>query len=130
MIRTVSIASVFLLATHTVVHAEGWDATSLDHAVKQDSLQGFDRGMSHTEYEEATGHNRKLVLRNLKAYSRNTLESIGVPRQGVNLVSATLGMVYNNGARLNLNKSKTLALEIKEPIDSDRALFLGVRLGW
>ena len=63
-------------------------------------------------------------------FLHNALKSVGVPKQGIEIVGATLGAVYNNGAKMNLNKSKTLALEVKDMMGSDRALFFGVKLGW
>jgi hypothetical protein len=65
----------------------------------------------------------------MMSYSRDALESIGIPRQGVNLMGTALGLVIN-GARLDLNKSKTLALEFKDVGNQERTLFFGVNLDW
>lgn len=112
------------------VHAGDRDAASLNLGLKQQSLHGFDTSMSIREYQQVSGRNRKMVLKNLESYSGNALESIGVPRQGAGLAGATLGLVYHKGTRLNLNKSKTLALEVKDVTGSDRGLYFGVNLGW
>ena len=85
--------------------------------------------MSTREYEETYSRNRRFVGDPLGSYSKPTLGFIGTPRQSVNLMGAALGMVIN-GARLNLNKSKTLALELKDVSDSDRTLYFGVNLDW
>lgn len=130
MIRIVTIASVFLLATSSVVRSGDRDASTLNLVLKQRNLHRIDMNLSPREYEEISDRNRRMVLKNLKSFSGSTLESIGIPKQGINIVGATLGAVYNNGTKLNLNKSKTLALEVKDMMGSDRALFLGVKLGW
>jgi len=130
MIRTVTIASAILLATSSVVHSGDRDASTLNLVIKQRNLQQIDMSLSPREYEKISGRNRRMALKNLRLFSGNALESIGIPRQGINIVGTTLGVVYNNGARLNLNKGKTLALEVKDMMDSDRALFLGVNLDW
>ena len=73
--------------------------------------------------------NQKVVLKNLRSYSENALESIGIPEQGINLMGVALGLAFSD-PKLNLNKSKTLALEIKDARDSDRSFYLGVNLDW
>ena len=130
MIRMVTIASVFLLATSSVVSSGDRDAATLNVVLKQRNLHRIDMSFSPQEYEEVSSRNRRMVLKNLKSFSGNALKSIGVPKQGIDIVGATLGAVYNNGAKMDLNKSKTLALEVKDMVGSDRALFLGVKLGW
>jgi hypothetical protein len=130
MIRMVTIASVFLLATSSVVRSGDRDAATLNVVSKQRNLQRIDMSFSPQEYKEVSSRNRRMVLKNLKSFSGNALKSIGVPKRGIDIVGATLGAVYNNGAKMDLNKSKTLALEVKDMMGSDRALFLGVKLGW
>ena len=130
MIRMVTIASVFLLSTSPVVCSGDRDAATLNVVLKQRNLHRIDMSFSPQEYEEVSRRNRRMVLKNLKSFSGNALKSIGVPRQGIDIVGATLGAVYNNGAKMDLHKSKTLALEVKDMVGSDRALFLGVKLGW
>jgi hypothetical protein len=130
MIRMVTIASVFLLATSPVVCSGDRDAATLNVVLKQRNLHRIDMSLSPQEYKEVSSRNRKIVLKNLKSFSGNALKSIGVPKQGIDIVGATLGAVYNNGAKMDLNKSKTLALEVKDMVGSERALFLGVKLGW
>ena len=65
----------------------------------------------------------------LGSYSKHTLEVIGIPEQGVNLMGAALGMAIN-GARLNINKNMTLGLKLKAAGDSDRTFYFGVNLKW
>lgn len=65
----------------------------------------------------------------MESYSKNAFGLIGIPEQGVNLMGAAHGVAIN-GARLNLNKSKTLGLELKDVGNSDRTLYFGVNLNW
>ncbi len=85
--------------------------------------------MSLQEYEEKYDRNRRFVRNTLMYSSKDALESIGMSEQGINLMGAALGMVID-GPRLDLNKSKTLALEFKDVGNPRRALFFGVDLDW
>ena len=129
MIQTIIVVSAFLLATSSIVHAEDRDSSLLNWGYKHQHFQRADMNMSPREYEETYSRNRRFVSNTLGSYSKHTLGLIGIPEQGVNVMGAALGMVIN-GARLNLNKSKTLALELKDVSDSDRTLFFGVNLDW
>ena len=129
MIRTITVVSAFLLATSLIVYAEDRESSLLNLGYKHQRLQRTDMDASIQEYEEAYGRNRRFVSSTLGSYSKHTLEVIGIPEQGVNLMGAALGMAIN-GAKLNLNKSKTLALELKDVSDSDRTLYFGVNLDW
>ena len=129
MIRTITVVSVFLLATGSIVYAEDGESALLNWGYKQQHFQRADMNMSPREYEATYSRNRSFVGNTLGSYSKHTLGLIGIPKQGVNVMGAALGMVIN-GARLNLNKSKTLALELKDVSDSDRTLYFGVNLDW
>ena len=85
--------------------------------------------MSLREYDDISNRNLRFLRKNLRSYSENALAVIGMPEQGINLMGAALGLAFND-SRLNLNKSKTLALEIKDVSESDRTLYLGVNLDW
>ena len=129
MIRAITVVSVILLATSSIVHAEDGESALLNWGYKQQHFQRADMNMSTREYEETYRRNRSFVGNTLGSYSIHTLGLIGIPEQGANVMGAALGMVIN-GARLNLNKSKTLALELKDVSDSDRTLYFGVNLDW
>ena len=129
MIRAITVVSVILLAASSIVHAEDGESALLNWGYKQQHFQRADMNMSTREYEETYRRNRSFVGNTLGSYSIHTLGLIGIPEQGVNVMGAALGMVIN-GARLNLNKSKTLALELKDVSDSDRTLYFGVNLDW
>ena len=44
-------------------------------------------------------------------------------------MGATLGLA-TQGAKLNLNESKTLAIEFKDVVTHDPALYFGYKLDW
>jgi hypothetical protein len=96
---------------------------------KQQQLQDVDMNAAPHEYAALTRRNQKLLKNTLKSYTRNTLKSTGMPEQGISFVSGAVGLV-TQGARLNLNQSKTLALELRDVNDSERTLYFGVTLGW
>jgi hypothetical protein len=130
MIRTITIVSAFLLATISVAHAEDRESSLPDLGFKSHEYQhSVDMTMSLQEYEGMYSRNQKVVLNNLRSYSENALVSIGISRQSINLMGAALGLAFSD-PKLNLNKSKTLALEIKDASDSDRSFYLGVNLDW
>ena len=85
--------------------------------------------MSNQKYEETYDKNRRFVTNTLGSYSKHALEIIGIPEQSVNLMGAALGMTIN-GTRLNINKSMTLGLKLKDAGDSDRTFYFGINLKW
>ena len=85
--------------------------------------------MSSQEYEETYSRNRRFVGKNLISYSKYAIGLTGLPEQSVNFMGAALDMVIN-GASLDLNESKTLALEFKGVDKSERALFFRIKIGW
>lgn len=130
MIRTITIASVFLLATSSIVHAEDTASSLPNLRYKHRHLQNTDMNMSIQEYEETYRRNRKFVSKTLRSYSNNALKIIGMPEQGIKLIGSAVGLA-TKGAKLNLNKSKTLSLKLNDIDDPDRtSLYLGVKLDW
>jgi hypothetical protein len=136
VIRTITVVSAFLLATNSIVHAEDRASSLVNLGLKpyqwgfeRQQMYGVDMNMSPREYEEIYSRNRRFARKALMSYSKDALESIGMPEQGVNLMGTALGLVIN-GPRLDLNKSKTLALEFRDAGDPERALYLGVDLDW
>jgi hypothetical protein len=71
-----------------------------------------------------------MVTNTLRSYSKNALKKIGIPEQGAYLMGAALGLAINHESGLNLNKSKTLALEFKDVDKSDRSLYFKFKLDW
>jgi hypothetical protein len=129
MIRTITVVVAMLLVTSAIVHAEDRDSSLLNLGYKHQHIQRTDITMSMQEYEKTYNRNRKFVSDTLGSYSRNALVFIGIPEQGVTLMGTALGVAIH-GARLDLNKSKTLGLELKDVGNSDRTLYFGVNLHW
>lgn len=129
MNRTITMVLAFLITTSSMVHADDGETSLLKLEFEHQYLHRTDMNMSHQEYEKIYSHNQGLVLNNLKSYSENALELIGIPGQGINLMGAALGFAFGE-SRLNLNRSKTLSLEIRDVRDSNRTLYFGVKLDW
>jgi hypothetical protein len=86
--------------------------------------------MSTGDYRHSYRHNRRIVRDFVKSYSESTLTSIGVPKTGVKLMGAAAGVAAGQDAKLYLNKSKIMALELKDATEDDRAVFFGIKLDW
>jgi hypothetical protein len=129
MIRTITVASAFVLATSSIVHAEDRESSLLNWGYKYQNFQRVDINMSNQTYEETYSKNRRFVTNTLGSYSKHALELIGIPEQSINLMGAAVGMAIN-GASLNLNKRVSLGLKLKDASDSDRTFYFGVKLKW
>jgi hypothetical protein len=129
MIRTITVASAFVLATSSIVHAEDRESSLLNWGYKYQNFQRVDINMSNQKYEETYSKNRRFVTNTLGSYSKHALELIGIPEQSINLMGAAVGMAIN-GTSLNLNKRVSLGLKLKDASDSDRTFYFGVKLKW
>ena len=129
MIRTIIIVSAFLLGTGSIVHAEDRESSLLNLGFKHQQLRGVDMNISTQEYQELYTRNQKYIRKTLGSYSKGALKMIGIPERGINYMGAAVGVIMN-GSRLNLNKSKTLVLEVKNVGDSERAWYFGISLDW
>ncbi|MGD8618564.1 MAG: hypothetical protein PVH54_05180 [Gammaproteobacteria bacterium] len=137
MIRTITIVSAFLLSTNLVVHAENRSGSLLDSGSetyqwdsKQQHFYRVDKNMSTHDYREITVHNQRVAKNTLKSYSKDALNLIGIPEHEASLIGAAAASMVTKGARLNLNRSRTLTLELKDFDDSERTLYFGVNLDW
>ena len=131
MIRAITIVSVFLLAASSIIHADDREASLLNLRFKQQQMHRFDRNMSHQEYEAISKYNKRFVRKTLRSYTNGALDILGVSEKAVKLIGTAVGLANNKGGRLNLNKSKTLSLELKNVGDSERTLlYFGVNLDW
>jgi len=124
MIRAALITSI--LMTWSIVHADDRD---IDLGFEQQYIHSIDPHMSRQEYEGISRHNRKYVRDNLRSYSENTLERIGMPESGIKVVGTALGLALD-GSKLNLYKNKVLSLKLKDVKGRDRALYLDVGFDW
>ena len=125
-----------MLLTHPLARAQDNDTFLSDTGpephlweFRQQQLRGVDMNAAPHEYEALTRPNQKILKNTVISYTNNTLKSIGMPEQGIALVSNAVGLV-TQGVRLNLNDSKSLALELRDVNDSERTLYFGVTLDW
>lgn len=92
--------------------------------------RGFNMQMSNREYRQVTRHNQGLVVKAVSNYVEGKFLSLGIPQKGIDLTGAAVGFVVYDGAKLNLNKSKTMAFEVKDVINQKPALMFKVNLDW
>jgi hypothetical protein len=92
--------------------------------------QSVNGDMTASEYRQSYRHNQRIVRDFVKNYSESTLTSMGVPKTGVKVLGAAAGLAAGKDARLYLNDSKIMALELRDATEDDRALFFGISLDW
>jgi hypothetical protein len=122
--------SAFLLVASTSLCAADPDAESMDRESAQHEWQSVNGDMTASEYRQAYRHNQRMVRDFVKNYSESTLTSMGVPKTGVKVLGAAAGLAAGKDARLYLNDSKIMALELRDATEDDRALFFGISLDW
>jgi hypothetical protein len=127
--RALFVIAAFLLAVSPILHAEDQYADLLNLEFKQQTLHGIDANESLQDDEKLFRHNRHYLSDMLKSYSQQTLSFIGLPDQTAKFMGATIGFV-TRGAKLDLNDSKTLAIEFKDVVTHDPALYFGYKLDW
>jgi hypothetical protein len=92
--------------------------------------QSFSTGMSDQQYRNAYKNNQHRIGKFLKSYSENTLLSVGIPKTGVKVLGVAAGLAANRDATLYLNKSRILALQVKDATNENRAMFIGIKMDW
>jgi hypothetical protein len=125
-----TITSAFLLTACCSLYAADRGSDSFGHKPDRHEWQSVSGDMSQDDYRYSYRHNQRIVRNFVKSYSESTLTSIGVPKTGVKLMGAAAGMAAGQDAKLYLNKSKLMALELRDATESDRALFFGFKLDW
>jgi hypothetical protein len=129
MKRTLIVIALVLFATELPLYANDGEPSSLNLEFKQSSLYSIDDNSSPQDNDKIYRRNQRYMRDALKSYSKQTLRSIGLSEQTADLMGATLGLA-TQGAKLNLNESKTLAIEFKDVVTHDPALYFGYRLDW
>ena len=129
MIRTLFFIPAFLLAMNSALYAEDGQSTFLNLEFKQQTLSSIDDNSSLQDNEKTYRRNQRYLREALKSYSKQTLRSFSLSDQTADLMGATLGLA-TKGAKLNLNESKTLAIEFKDVVTHDPALYFGYNLAW
>jgi hypothetical protein len=92
--------------------------------------RSIDVGMSAEEYRQAYRENQDQLTDFVEDYSESTLMALGIPRKGVHMMGAVAGAAITQEATLYLNSSKSLALDIKDAAEDDRAVYIGFKLDW
>ena len=118
-----------LFAVSPVLRAENRHPHLLNLEFKQQALYGIDANNSLKEDENLFRRNQHYLRDTLKSYSQQTLSLVGLPDQTAKFMGATIGFV-TQGAKLDLNDSKTLSIEFKHVATHDPALYFGYDLNW
>lgn len=124
------LVSAWVLAASSVACAGDSAFLSIGQKADRHKWQMYDERMTPGQYRDAYRHNQDLVLDYMESYSKNTLRSVGIPKAGINLMGTAAGLAAGRDAKIYLNKSKLLALEVKDAVDSDRSLMLGIKVKW
>ena len=95
------------------------------YPTKASAWRGVHSQMSSQEYRQAARHNRGALVRAMSNYLEGKFLELGVPAKGVIAAGAVAGFAFN-GARLNLNKSKTMAFEVTDVVEQNPALMFKV----
>ena len=130
MILLKSVMSALLLSMCTLLHAEDGQTSLLDLEFRQQRLQGVDGALTHREYEQLYSRNQRYMRRTLKSYAEQALNRMGVSGMAVGVAGAAVGVVSSGGARLNLNETKTLGIEVRNLDGEAPGLYFGFDLEW
>jgi hypothetical protein len=129
MIRALIFIPAFLLTVTSALYAEDGQPYLFNLEFKQPALDQVDENKSPQDNEKIYRRNQRYLRDALQSYSKQTFHSIGLSDQTANFMGATIGFV-TKGAKLNLNDSKTLAIEFKDVVTHDPALYFGYNLAW
>ena len=130
MIRSISVIPALLLSMCIPVHAEDGQISLLDLQFRQQRLHSVDGALTQRDYERLYSRNQRYMRRTLKSYTEDTLNRMGVSGRAVSVMGAAVGVVSSGGARLNLNESKTLGLEVQNLDGEEPRLYFGIDLKW
>jgi hypothetical protein len=122
-------ALLLLVAGSSAVCAEYGDSLAAGHQTQQPHWRTVDADMSPDDYRLAYRHNQRLVIDIMAFHSKRALTSSGIPEQAIGLLG-TAALLPVRDARFHLNRSKTLAVEVQDVVDKDRALFLEFKRRW
>ena len=99
------------------------------YEVQRSQWRAVDAEMSREEYKNAYRKNRRILVKTVSNYLERQFTALGVPEMGVNLAAKTIGFAVS-GAKINLNESKTMALELRDVTQEDRGVYFRVKLDW
>ena len=123
-------AAVLLLISGAVSHAEN-KQVGIPDLYKVGRLEWKHVGghMSDQEYREASRHNQRKFREAAHQALEDTLTSYGISKQGVEMAGAAVGLAIK-GAKLDLNESETLTLQVSNVVTNNRAVFFNLKLDW
>jgi hypothetical protein len=93
-------------------------------------LRSVDATMTADEYEQAYRNNQRRIVKFVESYSEDTLMALGIPKKGVQVLGAVAGAAVTQNATLYLNSGKSLAIDIKDAAQDDRAIFFALKHKW
>jgi hypothetical protein len=93
-------------------------------------LSNVHADMTEKEYRQAYRNNRGQIQNFIEDYSESSLASLGLPRKGVHLIGAVAGAAITQDATFYVNKSKFMAVEIRDAAEDDRSIFFGLKVDW
>ena len=93
-------------------------------------LRSVNATMTADEYKRAYRSNQRQILKFVESYSESTLMSLGIPKMGVEALGAVAGAAVTQEATVYLNSSKSLAIDIKDAAQDDRAIFFAIKHEW
>ncbi len=92
--------------------------------------QHADTQVSPDKYKQTSRHNKRLLRRAIKDYLATNFTSLGVPRSALMLSEIVVFLAIGQDAKFNLNDNKTMALELKDLNDEDRAILYELKFSW
>jgi hypothetical protein len=93
-------------------------------------LRSVDATMTADEYKQTYQSNQRRILKFVESYSESTLMSLGLPKKGVEALGAVAGAAVTQEATLYLNSAKSLAIDIKDAAQDDRAIYFAIKRKW
>lgn len=133
-LSTVILAAGVMAVATASAHAEssgfGSNQTNTDKFQWREVAGEF----SPSEYRTTYRHNMRVIRSTVVSYSKDAMKSMGMPESARKLVGGAAGaaasLLTNRDLKFRLNDKKTFALEVQDPIDNNRALFLNYKLKW
>lgn len=130
MIHTkITLATLLILNSTCLSAANRLAVGEVDGADKYHWHQ-INTDMNEQEYRRSYKKNQKQIRNFVEDYSESTLMSLGIPKKGVHLMGAVAGAAITQDATFYLNSGKSLAIDIKDAGEDDRAVYFGVKLDW
>ena len=127
-LKTILSLSLLVLSAGTQAETLTLNVPQL-YEVQRSQWRAVDTEMSREEYKNAYRKNRRILVKTVSNYLERQFTALGVPEMGVNLAAKTIGFAVS-GAKINLNESKTMALELRDVTQEDRGVYFRVKLDW